>query len=1222
MKEILFIHYCLFHNLSQLFAMKTIQFPFQVKTLIFTVSLFSIFLYTPSFAQQGMGVGNTNPLEMLDISGAIKIGTDINNTNTAPIGGAGTIRFKLGQFEGWNGTLWVPLSGGSGDTDWTIAGNNQYSAVSGNVGIGTSTPNAKLHVYGGVDKQVKVDVTARPKVEFEGTNGGSLNAVNFNLDLCTNNLPRISVTNVGNVGIGTTTPDRLMNVESATGPQLLFTRNDGNTTNDELMGELLFDNNSNSSSSSVDAAVVIRANAFGTQGNSNKGGYLAILTKNNTAGTATATERMRIAANGNVGIGESAPSATLDVVGTAQFNIGTPAAGKVLTSIDALGNIAWSDPNSLVGVNDDDWTGGGTGNMYATDLADEVGIGRTNPRAKLEVVSDVDAVLGTNASGIFRVSSASGNANLLMDVNDIMARVGNINAGTLNLQREGGVLNVGDGNVYVESAGNVGVATTTPRALLELFSDEEAVLGTNASGIFRINKATGNANLLMDVNDIMARASNTNPTTLNLQREGGDLDVGNGNVYMTSNALVGIGTNSPNYRLHINRGSGNDVFSQFTNSSTGATSSDGLLIGINSNGHAQLFQQDAFDIRFATDNVERMTIEADGEVGIATNNPRALLEIVSNSDATLATATSGVFRISRTTASTANLLMDSDDIMARATNTTAGTLNLQREGGDLDVSDGLLYVKDANHRVGVGTTSPRAILELSSDVDAVLGTNASGIFRINSATGSANLLMDTDDIMARSSNTSPGTLNLQRQNGDLDVGNGNLYVKSNGRFGIKTNTPNYSLQVNSTGFGVDTYSQFTSDGTGTGADNGLLVGVNWAGTATIMQQSFEDLRFGTNDATRMTITDDGNVGIGTTSPLSLFEVRGAGIDKTYGSNTGNYVAIFENTNATGADGIAIQIENNNADAENNFVTFVDGLDRIAGRIEGFQDYDWENPPTGLVPQINLSTTESTIASFMITNLFEPLEIPDIVIGSQLLGSVNIPNFNVNLPSINLPDLDLSSVSLGVWSLGSINPPAVSINLPNLNLPNLPSFTIPGFTLPGTYVPAFYNDISSGQLPVSYAEIEALMCWGVENNALDMVTMDPTELAMMGMKIAARQICNDGGVTYASKGADYAEWIPKENATQHFNIGEIVGVKNGRISKSTEDAEQIMIVSSRPIVLGNTPPAGEADAYAKVGFMGQVLTIVKGEVNVGDYIIPSGYNDGIAKAVSPEDIRLD
>jgi len=48
----------------------------------------------------------------------------------------------------YNGSAWVSLGGA--DADWTVSGSNEYSAVSGNVGIGTSSPSDKLHVYGDV----------------------------------------------------------------------------------------------------------------------------------------------------------------------------------------------------------------------------------------------------------------------------------------------------------------------------------------------------------------------------------------------------------------------------------------------------------------------------------------------------------------------------------------------------------------------------------------------------------------------------------------------------------------------------------------------------------------------------------------------------------------------------------------------------------------------------------------------------------------------------------------------------------------------------------------------------------------------------------------------------------------------------------------------------------------------------------------------------------------
>ncbi|UUC44880.1 hypothetical protein [Flavobacterium cerinum] len=44
----------------------------------------------------------------------------------------------------WNGTKWIPISGAH--NDWIISGNDMYNANSGNVGVGTTAPTAKLHV--------------------------------------------------------------------------------------------------------------------------------------------------------------------------------------------------------------------------------------------------------------------------------------------------------------------------------------------------------------------------------------------------------------------------------------------------------------------------------------------------------------------------------------------------------------------------------------------------------------------------------------------------------------------------------------------------------------------------------------------------------------------------------------------------------------------------------------------------------------------------------------------------------------------------------------------------------------------------------------------------------------------------------------------------------------------------------------------------------------------
>jgi hypothetical protein len=117
------------------------------------------------------------------------------------------------------------------------------------------------------------------------------------------------------------------------------------------------------------------------------------------------------------------------------------------------------------------------------------------------------------------------------------------------------------------------------------------------------------------------------------------------------------------------------------------------------------------------------------------------------------------------------------------------------------------------------------------------------------------------------------------------------------------------------------------------------------------------------------------------------------------------------------------------------------------------------------------------------------------------------------------------------------------------------------------------------------------------------------------------ISRNQGIIYGSKGADYAEWLEKENPSDDFMVGEVVGVKGGKISRNTQDADHVLTISLAPIVLGNMPDEDRKNDYEKVAFMGQVPVLVQGEVSEGDYIVASGNNDGYAIAIAPQDIKL-
>jgi len=113
-----------------------------------------------------------------------------------------------------------------------------------------------------------------------------------------------------------------------------------------------------------------------------------------------------------------------------------------------------------------------------------------------------------------------------------------------------------------------------------------------------------------------------------------------------------------------------------------------------------------------------------------------------------------------------------------------------------------------------------------------------------------------------------------------------------------------------------------------------------------------------------------------------------------------------------------------------------------------------------------------------------------------------------------------------------------------------------------------------------------------------------------------------GVTYQSGSADYAEWLERMDPNENISAGDIIGVNGGKISKYTTNAQQNMVISTKPAILGNMPMTGEEKLYEKVAFMGQIPVKVRGIVLVGDYILPSGLNDGIGRAVSSDDITAE
>ncbi len=148
---------------------------------------------------------------------------------------------------------------------------------------------------------------------------------------------------------------------------------------------------------------------------------------------------------------------------------------------------------------------------------------------------------------------------------------------------------------------------------------------------------------------------------------------------------------------------------------------------------------------------------------------------------------------------------------------------------------------------------------------------------------------------------------------------------------------------------------------------------------------------------------------------------------------------------------------------------------------------------------------------------------------------------------------------------------------------------------------------------------ALVNYGTatDSNFMTFIHKDTTQVNVSGYEptvLGSIEMDGFGGVQFASPEADYAEYLPKIS-DETLRPGDVVGVFNGQVSRATKGARSVKVISSRPIVSGNFPGQAQLDAFGLVAFMGQVPVRVRGPVVAGNYLIPSGLQDGTAVAVA-------
>ena len=187
--------------------------------------------------------------------------------------------------------------------------------------------------------------------------------------------------------------------------------------------------------------------------------------------------------------------------------------------------------------------------------------------------------------------------------------------------------------------------------------------------------------------------------------------------------------------------------------------------------------------------------------------------------------------------------------------------------GSLTVDGTTLVVDDVNDRVGIGTATPSAPIDVEGVNGVVLGRFYDGV-------GLASLKLTTNsnnEVGIAHAGVASGGLTFSTGSGA--VGSERMRISSSGNVGIGVTDPDAKLEIQS---GV--VDSEVLNVRGFNADRGLNISVNNEGSITDSLVDFNNelsngrISFSLGGGEKMRIDDSGNVGIGTDAPLSTLDV--------------------------------------------------------------------------------------------------------------------------------------------------------------------------------------------------------------------------------------------------------------------------------------------------------------------------------------------------------------
>ena len=299
------------------------------------------------------------------------------------------------------------------------------------------------------------------------------------------------------------------------------------------------------------------------------------------------TERLRITSNGNIGVGGATGTdySLLDGIVT---NTANGSAGILINSSSSSHNAYMS-----FGY------GSGSGTSHADQFSAYIGR-----------VGDNTLILGTNNNITVRLDPSG---HLLHGVTADEDTSGN---GGLRFINSGDIQIDGDQKALVFRSTN---NTAQLQSAIEWWNENGAgVQSKIACDRTAVSQAPSDLVFYTSSNVDLGGAGNDGAITERLR------------IRSDGRVTIGTQTINTNSMLSIHRGSSDESQIRFTNTTTGEGGNNGLLVGIDSNEHGRIFNQENTPLRFGTNNTERVRITNVGRMGIDTSAPISKLQVGSH----------------------------------------------------------------------------------------------------------------------------------------------------------------------------------------------------------------------------------------------------------------------------------------------------------------------------------------------------------------------------------------------------------------------------------------------------------------------------------------------------------------------------------------------------------------------------------------------------------------